>query len=90
MWSKSREKKAMAKYYTRNFGTGYVEADEYHLNRVGLRGRKRWLLLSAVLLGYVIVLGHLAVRLTYAFSVKFVYNLVFASVDLFVIGSASF
>jgi hypothetical protein len=60
MWSKSREKKAAKKYHTRNFGTGHVEADSHYLSRVGLRGRKRWLLLSALVFGYLLVLGHLA------------------------------
>ena len=63
MWGKSREKKAARMYHTRNFGTGLVEADEYYLSRVGLRGRKRWLLLCGLLCAYLIVVGHLVVSL---------------------------
>lgn len=61
LWAKKKEKKATKKYHARNFGTGHVEADWHYLSRVGLRGRKRWLLLSALILGYLFVLGHLAV-----------------------------
>ena len=61
MWAKSREKKAMGKYHTRNFGMGHVEADLHYLTRAELRGRKRWLVFSAVLLGYLLVTGHLLV-----------------------------
>ena len=63
MWGKSREKKAARMYHTRNFGTGHVEPDEYYLSRIGVRGRKRWLLLSSVLLGYLLVIGHFVVSL---------------------------
>ena len=61
MLGKLKEKKAAKMYHTRNFGTGYVEADYYYLSRVGLRGRKRWLLLFVLVLAYIIVIGHLMV-----------------------------
>ena len=63
MFEKAKEKKMARMYHTRNFGTGHVEADYYYLSRVGLRGRKRWLLLSALLLAYMIVIGHLLVSI---------------------------
>lgn len=61
MWGKSREKKAARMYHTRNFGTGHVEPDEYYLSRIGLRGRKRWILLCSVVFGYLLVIGHFVV-----------------------------
>ena len=64
MWGKARHKKATRMYHTRNFGTGHVEADEYYLSRVGLRGRKRWIFLCAILFAFLIVIGHLLVSST--------------------------
>lgn len=71
MWGKSREKKVARMYHTRNFGTGHVEPDEYYLSRIGLRGRKRWLLLFCVIFGYLLVIGHLVVSLLSTFMCIF-------------------
>ena len=73
MWGKSREKKAARMYHTRNFAAGHVEPDEYYLSRVGLRGRKRWLLLCGLLSAYLIVIGHFVVTITYVRIYYFLY-----------------
>lgn len=61
MWRKSKEKKQAGKKHARNFGTGYIKIEEYHLLRTGLRGRKRWLLLCGTTLLSLLAIGNLIV-----------------------------
>ncbi|XP_011409763.1 PREDICTED: beta-sarcoglycan-like [Amphimedon queenslandica] len=62
MWEKSQEKKRAGKRHARNFASGYVKIDEYHLLRTGLRGRKRWLFCCGASLLLLIAVGNLVLN----------------------------
>ena len=62
MITKSRERSRAKRSLNRNFKSGDVKANEHYLNRVGLRGRKRWVCLGLFIVIYLIAVAHLVVR----------------------------
>lgn len=70
MWRAYREKKAAKLHHASNYQTGFIDVNEHHLNRTGIRGRKRgctWCCVAALLF---VSLANLVVRHYYYYAYK--------------------
>jgi len=61
MWRKALQKRAIRRTHANNFGAGEVVANQHYLERTGIRGRKRWILLLAVVILTVVIIGNFVV-----------------------------
>ena len=69
MWTKANEKKTARKRHARNFTSGHVKVEEYHLFRTGIRGRKRWLIWTGLAVLLLIAMTNLVVSFFQEFAV---------------------
>ncbi len=65
MWRAAREKKKAKYRHVSNDKAGFIEVDEYHLSRTGIRGRKQCLCWTALALLITIALVNLMVSCIY-------------------------
>ena len=61
MLTKAIEKRKTRRSHTRNFTAGEVAASEHYLERTGIRGKKRWVVLLAIVILAVIIVGNFIV-----------------------------
>ena len=61
MLAKAAEKRQNRRTHTRNFTAGEVAASTHYLERTGIRGKKRWVLLLAVAILAIVILGNFVV-----------------------------
>ena len=76
MWTKANEKKTARKRHARNFTSGHVKVEEYHLFRTGIRGRKRWLIWTGLAVLLLIAMTNLVVSLFPGISSNYIEYLV--------------
>lgn len=75
VWRKTRDKKRAKKHHTANFSSGHVQIQDYHLTRTGLRGRKRWCCVCALLLLALTALANLVVRMSEQLNEEHCYHM---------------
>ena len=65
MWTAAKRKKEARRRHASNINAGYVEVDEYHLYRTGIRGRKSLVVWCVLVSLIIIALANLAVSKIY-------------------------
>lgn len=70
MWTARKEKKTAGRRHASNFNAGYVEVEEYHLHRTGIRGRKRWFVWCGAAILLAIVLANLLVSSVHMYIIQ--------------------
>ncbi len=73
MWTARSEKKAARLRHARNYQAGHIQIDEYHLQRTGIRGRKRWFVWSGLSVLLIIAVANLVVRITHTHTHTHIY-----------------
>lgn len=63
MLAKASDKRKNWRAHTRNLTAGEVAASSHYLQRTGIRGKKRWVVLLAIAILAVVILGNFIVSM---------------------------